>query len=560
MTSSRRLGRRRVLRGGTLLVAGLLSVTPLTLSSCRKAPPAPLTKPAPLPDRPPEVVAELVLPTPHELWPRFRTLAGPIGDVLPSSPELALAAIASVPPLGAGSLDVRSPIAIAWLGGDAPGLVVGVHVESGPELVAQVASGSHPTHRVDRRGGVAYLSQASGAGFSFAVVSDTLLLGPERAVERAGEYVARALRPRAPTQGPVVVDFIGPSLKAWLVPRLSAAWAEQRAALVEALGREQSRKGRPADLADPAALLGALDGVVRDALGVVGSARGAHAEISTASERLTLSLRVEADGALRALLAALRPGPADRLRELPPGAALALFRRRTSDTSTNGFVRALFGPRLSAADAARLDRALDRLRAGRGDAEAFALMPDLGLVWRGDVNDATELRAAFADLVPFLARPPFADALSESVGRPSLGRRPVERRGDDTVERSLIRMMPKSGGPSAAKNYELTTFVGTKRFVAAFGKSSSTVADAAIAAEAAPEARLGGAPPFASQLSATGDVAWLLVTDLTRLGLAPADVNAVASIEAGVGDGALTVTLRATDGAVRALAAREFGR
>jgi hypothetical protein len=416
---------------------------------------------------------------------------------------------------------------------------------------------------VERRGGVAYLSHVSGAGFSFAVVSDTVLLGPERAVERAGEYVARALRPRAPTQGPIVVDFVGEGLRAWLVPALRAAWSKRREALVEALGREQSRQGRPADLADPAALLGALDGLVQETLAVVGSVKAAHGEISSAGDGMTCSLRVEPEpeGAARSLLASLRPGRADRLWELPSGSALAFFRRRAnSAASAADFVHALFGPRLAPSEATALDRSLDRLRKGRGDAEAFALTPDLGLVWRGDVTDPTELRGALAGLLPLLSRPPFAEALAASVGRPSLTSRPAERRGDDTLERTLVRLTPKASGAAPSKPFQLTSLIGSHRFLITLERAGTTAFDAAVAAETSREATLAAAPGFAPLVSAMGDVAWAMTAELSKLGLAPSDTSATMSAAGGVDRGALSLTLRASDGAVRALTAREFGR
>lgn len=557
------IGRRRAARGALLVASLLTSVTVLTLGACRKsAPPTPVVKLTPVPARPSEVIAELTLPAPLQLWPRLRALAGPLGDIMPSGPELALAGVASVPPLAAGAFDLHSPIALVWLGGDAPGFVLGAHLESGPELIAQVASGTHPTHRVERRGEIAYLSHVSGAGFAFAVVSDTLLLGPERAVERAGEYVARALRPRAPHEGPIVVDFVGPALKSSLVPALSAAWAKRRAALVEALGREQSRQGRPADLADPAALLSALDGFAQEVLAVVGSVKTAHGEVATAGEGVALSLRIEAEpeGAARSRLESLRPGRADRFWELPSGAALAVFHRREHSATAGDLVRALFASRLAPSEAKSLDRALEQLRAGRGDAEAFALTPDFGLVWRGDVTDPTELRGALTALLPLLARPPFADALGATIGRPSLTHRPVERRGDDTLDRSLIRLSPKTGGAAPVKSFELSSLIGPRRFLFTLEKAGSTAFEAALAAESSREGALAAAPAFAPLLSATGDVAWLAAADLSKLGLAAADARATVSASESVDAGALTMTVRASDGALRALTAREFGR
>ena len=162
--------------------------------------------------------------------------------------------------------------------------------------------------------------------------------------------------------------------------------------------------------------------------------------------------------------------------------------------------------------------------------------------------------------MPLLSRPPFADALASSVGRPSLTSRPAERRGDDTLERTVVRLTPKASGTVPSKPFQLSSLIGSHRFVIALERAGTTAFDAAVAAETSREATLAAAPGFAPLVSATGDVAWALTADLSKLGLAPGDASATVSAAGGADRGALTLTLRASDGAVRALTAREFGR
>lgn len=557
-------GRRRVGRAAKLVALAPLSVVAFfPLSACRKsAPPAPSEKVAPAPARPAEVVFEASLPAPREFWPRLRELAGPIGEVMPRGPELFVCGVASIPPLSAGLLDLSSPLVAVWVAGEAPGFVLGVHLASGAELIAQVSTGAHPTHRVERRAGVAYLSPASGGDFSFAVASDTLLLGPRRAVERAGDYVARTLRPRAATEGPIRFDVVGQGLRSRLVPALEAAWAAKRGALLDALGREQHLHGRPADYADPAALLGALDGFVHSALAVAGSTRSLHGEVTTAGEGVALFLEVvpDADGAARAVFSSLRSGPTDHLRRLPPSAALAVFHRRGDpDASGADFLSALFGSRLSVAENAALRRSLEQLQSGRGAAEAFALTPELGVVWRGDVTDPAAFKASLQGLLPLVTRPPIADALSGLIGRPALVRKTAEERANERMERALFRVTGKPGRAPVVKEFEVASLVGARRFIVALGKEATASVDSALSTEGAATG-FGASPPWAALLSEFGELAAFVAVDLSRLGLAPADAGATLAAGARVDDGALSLRLRASDSAVRALGAKEVYR
>jgi hypothetical protein len=552
MNLVRGFGRRNErARAALAVLVSLSSASAGLLGGCRKsAPPAPQTQAAATPARPEEVVAELLLPKPQELWPRLRALAGPLGAAMPSAPELAVAAVVGVPALAAGSFDLRSPVVGAWVLGDAAGMVVGVHVESGPELIAKVASGSNPTHRVERRGAISYLSRASGGGFAFAVCSDTVLIGPERAVERVGEYLARAAFPKARSEGPLVIDSSG-SMKAWLVPALRNAWSARRAELGAALGRERALHGRPADFADPEAVLTALDALVQGGVAFVESTRDAHAELELPDGQMMFSLRVtpEANGAAARIVASMRPGSTALMRELPRQTAVALLHRRPADSTPAGpFARALFGARLSDADAAALSGSLEDLAAGRGNVEAVALTSDLGLVWQGDVHDANRLRAGMKSLLPLLTRPPFAAALGASVGRPSIERRASRSAGGRSEERSVIRL--STPGPAKAKTFDLMTQIDERRFTVSLSRAGSEPERAATGLDPAP----------AALLDAVGDVAWFALADLGKLGLAEPGAAALVSADVSARDGALVVSLRATDAGLRALAARGLGR
>ncbi|MGC4092172.1 MAG: hypothetical protein QM756_30675 [Polyangiaceae bacterium] len=518
------------------------------LNACRKQP-APEPAPPPPPARPREVMLEAWLPEPQALWPRLRALSGSLESVLPRAPELAVAGFLGVSALNANSFDLGSPVVLSWLAGDAPGLVLGVHLQSGAELVAKLTTGSTPTHRAERRGPLQLLfSNPSPSQFAFAVEGDTLLVGPQPAVERVGDYVARGLARSAPTQGPIGAFVPGDSLKRLLVPALFAALQVGRAELGAALEREQATRGRPADLAEPAVLLDWFDAGLRYGLSLLSSAREARAELNLAEPLNELSLRLlpESQGAAQELAASSAAADAAPLESLPAASALAVLVRRTSGSAAGDLLQPLLAPRMSASDAKGLERGLADLDAGRGGWLSVALQPDLGVVFRGQVNDAARLRSALPELLPLLTRKPLSELFRGAL--PTLTRRPSEKLPDATLERATLTL-------SRTSRFELGALIGSERFVAGFAKAdAASPLTATLAAEAG--AGLGSDPKFGPLLGQIRDAAFVAVADLTRLGLSRGEPSAALELDCGPRQAALGCSLRASDAALRALVLR----
>ncbi|MFZ5894247.1 MAG: hypothetical protein ACOY0T_24515 [Myxococcota bacterium] len=543
------------------MLLAFVTLTPF-VAACRKKPePAAVVRPSP-PPRPREVVAELTVPDPHALWPRLRSLAGPFAEVLPQAPELAVAAIAGVPALSAGSFELHSPLVLATVSGDAAGVVVGVHLQNGPELLANVTTGARPSHRAERKGALAQVFNAGAQGsFAFGLVDDTLLLGPEPAVQRVGEYVARALRPQASTRGPITLITSGESLKAWVTPTLRRAWLERRAELGAALDRERATHARPADFGEPEVLLAWLDEFVQAGVALLESVREMRGVLDVDAQRLDLELRLmpEPNGAAQAFVSNMALGNGEAIKSLPANSAFALLlRRRLEPQPKPGLerLRALFAGRLASAESAQLEQGLTNLALGRGEVDAFALLPDLGVVWRGPVNDANQLHDGVSTLLSLLTHKPFSELLAASAGRPQLLRKPSQRRAEARIDRAELVLRPAA--PSAkAKRLELASSISEGEFVITAAPSGAGTLDRALAGA---EANLGADPALAPFIAAASDVSWLALCDLARLGMALPESRAPLSLAARSREGGLSLSLRVSDAALRALVARGLGR
>ncbi len=485
-----------------------------------------LTLSMPAPARPAEVLAELCVPSPSAVWPALRGLLGDLGSLAPSSPELALASWLSVPALSANSFDFGSPLVAVWSTGDHGGWVVGVHLESGPEFVAKLTTGSAPSHRLENKAGLSLFRPISGAAASgpavLAVVSDTLLLGPERAVERAGLYVARGLAPAARRSGPISLLVPGAAWRASAIPLLRAAWAGRRHVLEQALVEEQQQRGRPADLADPAVVLSSLDALAESTISTLNSVEELQGELALANDQveLSISLKPTPRGAAAALGEGLALGGQEPLRELPANTAVALLvrRERVLVPSPPDFLTGLFGSRLKASDTKAVAEAWQSIQLGAGGGVAYALLDDWGWLIHGEVLDSERLRRGIGEGLGLLERAPFSSLLGRFWGQPRINRKVAATSGRDAgVERTLIQFAPRAGAVRRkVAPFEIDSLVEPTRFVVA--------------------AAGGGEPPLArvrgndrspalleenaalTRLLGSRKVAYLAFADLARLG------------------------------------------
>lgn len=553
----RALGRRATL---------VALVTLLVTSACRKkaapAPPLPL----PVPARPAEVLAELQVPRPSESWPGLQALLGSPVTFLPKAPELALGGWLALSPLVSSSLDLRAPLVAAALGGSEPALVVGVHLESGPEFIAQLTTGNTPTHRVQRESGLSLLTSLKSPEASpLAVQGDVLLIGPRTGLLRAGGYVARGLLPKASPDGPITATLSGESLRSVAVPALRALWEQRRGTLLEAQRRAEQEHGRPADFADPNVLLSGVEQWLESGFAVLSSSEKVSAELSLDAQSLEFVARLwpSPAGAAEQWAQSLPLGATDALGALPARTVLGVLLRRAPEPASRDLgarVAALLGPRLADGDGGKLKEALSAFDSGRGNAQALGVLDDLNLVWRGEVADAALMRRGLSATLASFARKPLVEPVSGLLGRPTLTQSSTRVPNVAApVERALLRLTPAgSAKPAGARQIELTSLVEPGRFLVVATTGAPSPLAEALAAERG-SGSLGSNEPSAGLLKRSPRAALLIFADLGRLlpgaQRGPA-VPAPLTFELGQSGANPELALRASAGALRALLSR----
>lgn len=559
MTARRFGGKAKVLVFSLLLAS----------SACKKRELAAAPASIPVPARPAELLAELCVPRPSELWPALQALLGPPVTFLPKAPELGFGGWLSLSPLVASSLDLHAPLVAAALGGAEPALVLGVHLQSGPEFVAQLTTGNAPTHRVERASGLALLTSLKSEGGSvLAVVGDALVAGPRAGVVRAGAYVARVMLPRASEKGPVTALLPGEALRAVGVPALRAGWQARRAELVSAQQRAEAEHGRPADFAEPGAILAAADQMVESSLALLSSAEKVTAELSADEQSLELIARLwpSPTGLAEQLARSLPLGKSDVLKALPARTVVGLVLRRAAEVGSRdpaSVVRALLGARLSEKDERALGEALTALDSGRGEVQALALLDDFSVIWRGEVRDAALLRRGIESTLPWFTKQPLLGPVTALLGRPVLSQSAVRVEGSDVpASRALFRLTPvpaKGEKPAAPRELELTSLVEARRFVVAGAMGAPAPLGLALAAERG-EASLGSDAQVTRWLDRSPEVAWLAFADVGRLFPSGAAAPGPLLVELTVSEGKPEFAARVSGGALRALLARGLGR
>lgn len=417
-----------------ILAAALVAVSVSCRSKDAPAPAASATlaeAPAPA-----SLLAELSLGNPKETWKRLRLLGGNAAQALPSSLPVLLATSLSFPPAAASSLDETLPMVGAVLsreGAAEPDVVLGVHVLSGAELVASLTLGDGAKfRRVELAPRVVRLVAAPGAAeWSGALgVSGNYLLVATRveALVAAGRFVAEGVSKRAGKEPGLVLRTSERVLKGALARALRDSWQARRAALVARAAQERKAKGEP-DFADPEVLLGGVDSTVEALLGVLESSRELTLSVVPEADRLRaeLSLAPGADGAAALLAQEIVTGPIAPLLQLPGSTRAALLLRGEQEPKAGGAslaqsVTQLFGPRLTAEQAATLTTGLEALSRARRGATVVGLVttPAPAVVATFEAPDSVAFSEAFAGALRLLELGPVSGWLTGTVGKPSL--------------------------------------------------------------------------------------------------------------------------------------------
>lgn len=448
-----------------LLTLAALLLAPAACRSTSSHEPAPASAALPEAVAPASLVAELSLGNPKETWRRLRLLGGERAQALPSSLPVLLATSLSLPPSAAGSLDESLPmvgVVLARSGRPQPDVVLGMHVVSGQELVASLTLGDAAKfRRVDLAPRVVRLVSAPGAAEfdgALGVSGNYLLLATHvDALTEAARFLAEKVSGRARTAPGLTLSAEQGALGGALVGRLRAAWQAERARLSADERAAREAKQRPADFADPAALLAGADNTVESWLSVLESSRELSLELSPELDRLKVEAQLTpgANGAASLLLRELVVGASAPLLELPGSARAGLLVRGEAEPAEDSLSAALgklFGDRLTAPQTERLSRALAAFSKSRRGTTVYGAVPGPvpALVIRCELADAAGFSKSFGEVLSLVDLPAVSNWLAATLGKPTLERRQALA----GVERATVRFARRSapGGSGLPKS------------------------------------------------------------------------------------------------------------
>jgi hypothetical protein len=528
------------------------------------------------------LVAEFVVPKPNGTWQKVRTLAGGAAQLLPGGFPLLVTMALGLPARAAEQVDGDVPLvgAVAAPGGAAVA-VVGLHVRDAGRFVAAMAEGPEARHvaRPDAAGPLTLLEAKAGspAGPALGVLGNYALVGPDaEALRRLGPYVARTLGAGAPPggEGDAALVLKRRGLGGPVRERLRAGWAAWRGELEASERRERARHGGAGQaFAEPAALLAKADGAVGEALELLGDFDDVRATV-TVDER---GVRARAalvpaggDGPAARAIAAMAPGPASPLLDLPGDVAVALLWRDAAESRRRGAAeraRALaevLGGRLSEADGRRVDEALGLWAEGRGDWFAAGASAGGGrpaLYATGAVADAGALERGVRRLLALPRLPAFAAPFEARAGALRVGE-PVALEGGGGAA-AVVRFERRAEGPpgprpgsglaaGASERLEVAWAVGPDRASFAVAADAGRALGSMVGAPKAE--RLGAEGDVRRAVEALGDEASFALLALPLRALGGSDRSAAPLlVAAGRSGGGAWVACEAAPAAARAM-------
>jgi hypothetical protein len=509
-----------------------LAILLLLFAGCTKRheTPAPAASQQPAEVAPPAgLVAELTVPDPRRLWASLRKLGGSRAEHFTSNFELAFFFAFGLPPRIAGYVRPDTPVVgvvLAAPGQDAT-LVIGVRTVRGAELV-QALTRADGGYRAERDGSLELFVGPPDEP-PLGIVDDWLVTSRDaKSLRAAAAYLARTLGPRRAPDAPLTLSVSRGALGGILTQTVKERWASLKTAL-DAQAREmQKERGRPADFAEPDAVLALGDGAARSLV-----------ELLSSSERLTLVLRPEEDrlelvmtltprpgGELARSLAALEVGSLEPLLGLPEPVVAVLSRssdaeRAASAENPADALRAVLGPRLSEKDAAPLAGALRSVHRGRGSVTLFGVLAEGGAFVKQEVRDPKELERGIRGLLECCQLSVVSGPLESFVGKVSAPERVATIPG---LQGPAMRLRLGKFGPRGAPG-ELLIQVRDKAAIAVAAndaRGSLVALTTTTTAEAATPvvAKLASPRPPAA-LAVYADISLFLVTS-GRTGPAPA--------------------------------------
>ncbi|MEZ4227822.1 MAG: hypothetical protein R3B89_01580 [Polyangiaceae bacterium] len=391
--------------------------------------------PVPAPD---SLVADVFVAQPEPTWKELRGLAGAGAALLPANYPILVTTLTGLPPTAASIIDTDLPVvgALVDVGEGNPGLVLGVHLRSGRELVAAVTKGADARFDAKRNDQtqVTMLSPKNPGNadpLGMGVLGNYLLVGTtSAALDEAGPYVVRSLSKQPAPKQPIVAVASEKALGGPIAKRIKAAWKKRREQLQELdLKARKARGGRAPDFGDPAAALLGIEGAVDDLVAILEGSQQAKLVVTPGDRHLEAELEVtpKASGEAKKLVSEMPTGDLALLKALPRGTSLALLThsspagRLESAKATEDTFAKLLDSRLGEADRKRLQKVLTEIAKGRGNQLVFGLgraagSDEIALLVAADVSDAAELDKGIRDGRGLLGVKAFADPLGEFLG------------------------------------------------------------------------------------------------------------------------------------------------
>jgi hypothetical protein len=536
---------------------------------------------APVPE-PDGLLAEVFAAKPDQTWKRIRALTGGPVNLLPASFPILVTTLLGLPPTSAGAVDTDVPAVAALVAAspDRVAMVVGLHVQSGRELIAALTTGDAAkfTAKADPSGVTLLEPRAGPSGdFALGIVGNHLLAAPERGLlSRFGPFVARTLPTREmPSDG--IVAVVPKQALAGPVPsRLRARWKAYAAELVAADRKNREKHGgRAPDFGDPMVALAGVASGVESLAAAFESSKRARLVLTPLDERLDAKVTLEAEPGGKAAQA-LQDMPAGDLAPLlasPIGMDAAIFNRTTEPSrqeSATSFVEGvakLFGDRLSEQEKKKLDKVMRDLALGRGDDATYGLLSKDGhtsLIFRGTVKDPKKFADGVNGAVDLLKLKAISEPLKQFVGKLSVKQSTAEIAGiDGRVQRAALTLEPSAMGAAARRevaigprSFELLWLVKDGMgFVTLSAESSSSLVDLVTASGAG---TLAGDPATKAAAERTGaGTSFSVLVQPLRLGLGGPGKNSAPLLMALGKDGAVGwLRVEADKAAVKAIVQR----
>lgn len=420
------------LAAGALLLGGLIAY-----SRCDRTEPggvvdagiADQAPPAKVPDG---LLAEVYVSSPNATWTKLqRGIGGALG-ILPMTLPGVVVALSDLDVMLSNELDGTSPIHGALSGDPAdPAWAIAMKLVDGRRARGLLIDGDTARFNAKEAAGMTILVPKRPASpgekeRSVAITTNGWLLvtRDEKGLGTLGNWVTRGLPARPPPTltAAAVIDVPHEALTSSLGPKLKTLWEAAKDYLGEEDKRMRAERGRAPDFGDPAAIVAALDGLVKRRIAIVSDFDKVRVTLDVAEDAVSAHAELTppkagGENAARAWVDAMSVGEPAPVLALPSTAGVILSMRdaeparKEQAESLKTTLASVLGPRLK--DPAPLHQVIDTATKARGDVVTVAVGMDdpAGNYLRFPVRDAAAAKSAATGAVDLAKVDPFKEML-----------------------------------------------------------------------------------------------------------------------------------------------------